>query len=362
MATEAEATGHAGAKGDTERPNRPFWKEGLDPYARPDVRRSVVDLLTSVVPYLLLFAAMYFALDVSVLLTLALGIPAAGFLLRTYIIFHDCAHGSFLPSKRANVWLGTSLGLLVYTCYAAWKREHAIHHASAGDLDRRGVGDVTTLTLAEYRAMGFWGRTGYRLFRNPFVMFGLGPIWALVVQPRVVPGGARPNIRRAVHLTNLALAIAVTGMCFLMGWKEFLLIQGTTAWIAGSAGVWLFYVQHQFEETYWESGEGWTYADAALKGSSYLKLPKVFQYFTGNIGLHHVHHLSARVPNYKLQAAHDNNPIFHDVPVLTGWDGIRSARLKLWDEDRGRLITWAEARAVPAPRTQATAEPATEIS
>ncbi|HEV2075891.1 MAG TPA: fatty acid desaturase, partial [Thermoleophilaceae bacterium] len=218
-----------------------------------------------------------------------------------------------------------------------------VHHATAGDLDRRGVGDVPTLTVAEYAALPWHRRLGYRLFRNPLVMFGIGPIWALVVQPRLVSRSARPRIRRSVIGTNVVLALLVAAACLLIGWWEYLLIQWPAALLAGSAGVWLFYVQHQFEDTYWQSSEGWSYADAALRGSSYLKLPKVLQFFTGNIGLHHVHHLNARVPNYNLQRAHDDNPIFHDVPTLSLWDGLRTVRLKLWDPDRGRLVTFGEA-------------------
>jgi acyl-lipid omega-6 desaturase (Delta-12 desaturase) len=323
---------------------RPDWKEVLAPYARPSVRRSLVDVATSLVPYLALSALMYLALDVSYLISLALAVPAAGFLLRTYILFHDCTHGSFLPSKRANAWLGRVLGLFVYSPFQSWRHSHAVHHATAGDLDRRGVGDVPTLTAAEYRSRPWTGRLGYRLFRNPLVMFGIGPIWAMVVQPRLVSRSARPRNRRSVLATNAVLAVAVGAFCLLFGWREYLLVQAPTALMAGSAGVWLFYVQHQFEDAYWENGDGWSYADAALRGSSYLKLPKVLQFFTGNIGLHHVHHLNARIPNYNLQRAHDENPIFHGVPTLTLWDGLRAVRLKLWDEERGRLVTFAEAR------------------
>jgi omega-6 fatty acid desaturase (delta-12 desaturase) len=298
---------------------------------------------------------MYYALDVSVLLTLALAIPAAGFLLRTYIVFHDCAHGSFMPSKRGNTALGVSTSLLVYSSYHSWRHSHAVHHATAGDLDRRGEGDVPTFTVREYHAAPWHQKLGYRMFRNPLVMFGLGPIWALVVQPRMVYRSMRPRLRRATLWTNVAVAAMVTGLCFLMGWKEYLLVQGPAAWLAGAAGVFLFYVQHQFEDVYWENTDSWSYADAALRGSSYLKLPQPLQFFTGNIGLHHVHHLSARIPNYNLQRAHDDNEIFHSVPQLGFWDGVQAVRLKLYDEDRGRLVTWAEARvpsaslAEPAP-------------
>jgi omega-6 fatty acid desaturase (delta-12 desaturase) len=332
-----------------------FWNEALAPYARPSLRRSIGCLLTSVLPYACLLVAMYFALQVSIALTLALGVLAAGFLLRTYIVFHDCAHGSFLPSKRANIWLGSALGVLVYAPFANWRHNHAVHHATAADLDRRGQGDVPTLTVAEYHARNWRGRLGYRLFRNPFVMFGLGPLFAMVLGPRIVPRDARPRIRRAVHATNVALAVLIGGACLLLGWRAFLLIQGPAALLAGSAGIWLFYVQHQFEDTFWERNGEWTYADAALRGSSYLKLARPLQFFTGNIGLHHVHHLNARIPNYNLQAAHDENPMFHSVPTLSGWDGLRAVRLKLWDEDARQLVTFADARAATRKRISAQA-------
>jgi acyl-lipid omega-6 desaturase (Delta-12 desaturase) len=322
----------------------PLWRAALAPYARPHLGRSLWGLATSLLPYLLLLVVMYLALERSYLLVLALAFPAAGFLLRTFIVFHDCAHGSFLPGRRANAWLGMALGLFVFESFVSWRHSHAVHHATAGDLDRRGVGDVLTLTVAEYGALPWRGRLGYRLFRNPLIMFGLGPIYALVVQPRLVPRAARPRIKRSVIATNIVLAVAIGALCWLVGWREFLLVQVPATLLAGSAGVWLFYVQHQFEDTYWQSTGDWSYAEAALQGSSYLRLPRMLQFFTGNIGLHHVHHLSAKVPNYNLQRAHDRNPIFHGVPTLSLWDGLRAVRLKLWDERRGRLVTFAEAR------------------
>jgi acyl-lipid omega-6 desaturase (Delta-12 desaturase) len=323
----------------------PFWKETLAPYAKPRLGRSLLDLATSVVPYVGLLALMSLALEVSDLLALALAVPAAGFLVRTFIVFHDCSHGSFLPSKRANAWLGAFLGLLVWSPFVRWRHDHAVHHASAGDLERRGIGDVPTLTVAEYAGLPWRRRLGYRIFRNPLVMFGVGPIVGMVVAPRLVARSARPRMRRSVIATDFALAALVAAVCWLIGWRDFLLLWAPSALLAGSVGIWLFYVQHQFEDTYWESAERWSYADAALRGSSYLKLPKLLRFFTGNIGLHHVHHLNARIPNYNLQRAHDDNPIFHDVPTLSLWDGLRAVRLKLWDEDRGRLVTFAEVRA-----------------
>ena len=332
----------ADAAGDQSAPA--FDREDLAPYARPHMGRSLLDLATSVVPYFALSVLMYKALSVSYLLALLLAIPAAGFLVRTFILFHDCTHGSLLPSKRANAWLGVALGLLVYAPFLRWRHDHAIHHATSGDLNRRGAGDVRTLTVAEYTALAPRARLAYRVFRNPLVMFGIGPIVALLIGPRLVARDARPRMRRSVLGTNVALALLVGTACWLLGWSSFLLVQAPTVLLAGSAGIWLFYVQHQFEDTYWQDADSWSYADAALRGSSYLKLPKVLQFFSGNIGLHHVHHLNARIPNYNLQRAHDENPIFHDVPTLTLTDGLRSVRLKLWDEERRRLVTFAQAR------------------
>jgi omega-6 fatty acid desaturase (delta-12 desaturase) len=321
------------------------WREALAPYARPSIGRSALDIATSVVPYMVLSAAMYLALDVSYLLVLAIGIPTAGFLLRTYIVFHDCTHGAFLGSRRGNAWLGTVLGLLLYAPFVRWRHDHAVHHATAGDLDRRGVGDVVTMTVDEYHRSPWRRRLGYRLVRNPFVMFGFGPIVAMMIGPRIPSRTARPRMRRSVIGTDIALVAMVGALCLLLGWREYLLVFIPPALLAGSAGIWLFYVQHQFEDTYWQSADGWNYADAGLKGSSYHKLPKVLQFFTGNIGLHHLHHLNARIPNYNLQRAHDDNQIFHDVPTLSLWDGIRAVRLKLWDEDQSRLVTFPQARA-----------------
>jgi acyl-lipid omega-6 desaturase (Delta-12 desaturase) len=345
MTATATATAPSPPAGADPVRERPFWKDGLDPYARPVLWRSLLDLGTSVVPYLALSVLMYLSLDVSYWLTLAIAVPTAGFLVRTFIVFHDCTHGSFMPSKRANEWVGGLCGLLVFAPFQRWRHQHAMHHATSGDLERRGDGDVPTLTVDEYNALGWRGKLGYRLFRNPLVMFTIGPIYSMMIAPRYISHSARPRLRRSVLRTNLALLVMIGGLCWLIGWQAYLLIQAPTILLAGTTGVWLFYVQHQFEDAYWEAADGWSYADAALRGSSYLRLPKVLQFFTGNIGLHHVHHLSAKIPNYNLQAAHDENPVFHDVPVLTLRDCLRCTRLKLIDEGSGRLVTFAEARA-----------------
>jgi omega-6 fatty acid desaturase (delta-12 desaturase) len=320
------------------------WRDRLAPYAQPHTGRAVMCLATSVLPYIGLSVAMYFSLQVSYLLTLALVAPTAVFLVRTFIVFHDCTHGAFFGSRRANEWVGVATGLMLYSPFVRWRHDHAVHHASAGDLDRRGTGDVHTLTVAEYRALDRRGRLSYRLMRNPLVMFGLGPIVAMIIGPRLVARGARPRMRRSVIATDVALAVIVGGLCWLIGWADYLLVLGAPALVAGAAGIWLFYVQHQFEDTYWTSGEDWSYGDAALRGSSFLKLPAPLRFCTGNIGYHHVHHLNARIPNYHLRRAHEENPVFHGVPTLSLWDGVRAVGLKLWDEDAGRLVTFAAAR------------------
>jgi omega-6 fatty acid desaturase (delta-12 desaturase) len=317
-------------------------------YEEPSAARALLNLATSLFAYIALTVAMYLCLDISIWLTLALAVPASGFLLRTFIVFHDCAHGSFVRGKRGNLWLGRLTGLVVFQPFANWRHNHAVHHGSSGDLDRRGTGDVETLTAAEYAARPWSGRLAYRLFRSPAVMFGIGPIWSLMIGPRLWTKGMRPRQQHSVQLTNLALVVFLGALIWVVGPGAWLIVQMPTAVLAGVAGVFLFYVQHQFEDAYWESGEQWSYADAALKGSSYLKLPRLFQFFSGNIGLHHVHHLSAKIPNYNLQRAHDECPLFREVPVLTFVDGLRSIRLKLIDPASGRLLTWKQAQELTA--------------
>ncbi len=332
----------------TETGSRTRWRDEVSVYERARTGAAVLDLVTSLGAYVVLTILMYLSLEVSIWLTLALAIPASGFLLRTFIVFHDCAHGSFLPTKAANRWVGRVTGLVVFQPYANWRHNHAVHHASSGDLDRRGTGDVETITVAEYEARSWRGKLAYRLFRSPAVLFGIGPIWSLMIGPRFWTREMRPRQVHSVWLTDAALAVLVGAIVWAVGPLAWLEVQMPAAILAGVYGVFLFYVQHQFEDAYWESGERWSYADAALKGSSYLKLPRTLRFFSGNIGLHHVHHLSAKVPNYNLQRAHDEIPLFADVPVLTFADGVRAIRLKLIDPAGGRLVTWRQARALPS--------------
>jgi omega-6 fatty acid desaturase (delta-12 desaturase) len=278
--------------------NSSRWHEAVGVYAQPRLRRGLLDIVTSAAPYLALCVAMYLMLGVSPLIVVVLVVPTAGFLVRVFVVFHDCAHGSLLPSRRANTWVGRVLGLLVFSPFRRWRHDHAGHHATSGDLDRRGVGDVQTLTVAEYQARSWRGRLTYRLFRHPLVMFGLGPAFAMFIGPRFVARGARSRVRNSVLGTDAALVAIAGALCWLIGWEDLLIVWTPAALLAGSVGIWLFYVQHQFADAYWQRHGEWSYVEAGLRGSSYLKLPKLLQFFTGNIGLHHVHHLNARIPNY----------------------------------------------------------------
>jgi len=282
---------------------------------------------------------------ISAWLPLLLAPVAGGFLVRTFIIMHDCSHGSFVPSRKLSDAIGFVTGVLTLTPFGQWRRDHALHHASSGDLARRGHGDVDTMTVREYLAASPRRRLQYRLVRNPFALLLVGPFHLMINQRRRPRSLATKDKQvKRVWQTNLGIALGAALVGWLVGVHFLVYVYLPSYLIAASAGVWLFYVQHQFEDTYWEDHSNWSYAEAAIRGSSYLKLPKVLQWFTGSIGLHHVHHLSTRVPNYNLQRAHDRNPIFHAVPTLSLWDGLCAVRLKLWDEDRGRLVTFAEAR------------------
>jgi omega-6 fatty acid desaturase (delta-12 desaturase) len=344
--TETQSPSPAAAAAETHELRRPYWRPLIERYERPVLWRSLLDIATSVIPYIGLMTAAFITWgDISYWITLPMALLAGAFLLRTFIVFHDCAHGSFFASRRANRWVGRLCALLTFQAYADWRHKHAVHHGSAGDLDRRGTGDVHTLTLEEYQSRPWQGRLAYRLFRNPVVMFGIGPLWALMVGPRIASPGMRPRSRRSVLLTNVGVGLIIAVIVVFVGALPWVMIQLPAAILAGTAGVLLFYVQHQFEDVYWESADTWNYAEAALRGSSYLKLPQPLQFFTGNIGLHHVHHLSAKVPNYSLQRAHEELDLFDDVPVLTIGTALSATRLKVIDTDTGGLLTWSEVRA-----------------
>jgi omega-6 fatty acid desaturase (delta-12 desaturase) len=326
------------------------WRRATARYRASRTKDGVVQLCTTLLPLAALFWVMHWSLGASYWLTLALAVPTAGFLIRTFIIMHDCGHGSFTPSRRANDAIGFITGALVLTPYAAWRRDHAMHHASSGDLDRRGHGDVMTLTVDEYRARTRWGRLKYRMYRSPLVLFGFGPLYLVVIRRlRVLAGASEPMATASVRATDAALLTAVVLLSFAVGLEAVLLIYLPTFLIAGAAGNWLFYVQHQFEETYWQPHGEWDYADAALRGSSYYRLPRVLEWITGNIGLHHVHHIDPKIPNYNLRRCHTENAEFHRVTVLTLRESFRTVSLKLWDAERGRLVGFGAVTSSPPP-------------
>jgi omega-6 fatty acid desaturase (delta-12 desaturase) len=312
-------------------------------FARSDTKRSIWQIVNTLVPYVALWVLMVLSLDISYWLTLLLAIPAAGFLVRLFIQFHDAGHGSLFKSPKANEVWGIITGILTFTPFHHWRHEHAVHHASAGDLDRRGVGDVMTLTVEEWLALPPLKRLGYRLYRHPVIMFGLGPLYMFLIAHRFAGRNPSKAARRSVIGTNLAIVALGALISVVIGFKAYLLIQLPLVWLGGIAGVWLFYVQHQFEGVYWEKHENWDYVTAALKGSSYYKLPGILKWFTGNIGIHHVHHLNPRIPNYRLQACHDAVPSLQIEPI-TLLSSLKCLKFRLYDEVNRRLVGFREAK------------------
>jgi acyl-lipid omega-6 desaturase (Delta-12 desaturase) len=322
-------------------------------YQNPSLQRSLWQLANTLLPYLFLLVLMYFSLAYSYWLTLALALPAGGLLTRTFIIFHDCGHGSFFKAQRANNILGTLCGLLVFTPYYQWRFEHAIHHATSGDLDRRGTGDIVTLTVGEYLQLSRWGRFKYRLYRSPVVLLGFGPWFTFLISQRFTNPISRKRERFSVYFTNLFILAVLVVASLTIGIQAYLLIQLPVAFVGGLGGIWMFYIQHQFEGTYWERHEEWDYATAAIRGSSYFKLPKVLQWFTGNIGFHHIHHLSSRIPNYALQQCMEENPQFQEVTTITLWSSLKSLRLNLWDEQQRQLVSFRHLKTLSRQREMA---------
>ncbi len=321
------------------------WRELVARYQQPNTRAAVTQIFTTFVPLIAGILLMVWAMKIHYGLVLLLAIPTGLLLVRVFIMMHDCGHGSYFASRRWNDIVGFITGVLTFTPYVQWRRDHAIHHATSGNLDKRGLGDVTTLTVKEYLALSPKERFKYRIYRNALVLLVFGPIFLAIKHRLPTPGQlTTAKERLSVHATNLTLAAVAILLGLLGALDEAAMIYLPAFLVAGSTGVWLFYVQHQFEEAYWRPAAEWDYATSALKGSTYLKLPKVFQWFTGNIGLHHVHHLSPRIPNYTLQKVHDNHPEFQNVPTITPWQGIKALGLKVYDEERKRLIGWRELR------------------
>lgn len=321
-------------------------RKQVAPYENSNTKMSIIQIVNTVIPFLALWYFAYQSLSISYGLTLVLAAAAAGFMVRIFIIFHDCTHHSFFKNRTANKVVGTLTGVLTLFPYSQWGHDHAVHHATSSNLDKRGTGDIWVLTVDEYMAAPAWQKLAYRLYRNPFVMFVLGPIYVVLLKNRFNRKGARTKERLNTYLTNV-LIFGISGLLiWAIGWKAFLMVEGPIFFIAGMFGIWLFYVQHTFEDSYFEEDKDWEYVKAAVEGSSYYKLPKVLQWITGNIGYHHVHHLSPRVPNYKLEEVHNNTKPLQNVPTITISTSLTSLRFRLWDERKKQFISFREMKAL----------------
>ncbi|RDW22430.1 fatty acid desaturase [Oceanobacillus arenosus] len=321
-------------------------RKSVAPYASSNTKLSIIQLINSIVPFFLLWFFAYQSLAVSVWLSLVFSIVAAGFVVRIFIIFHDCTHMSFFKNSKANRIVGTITGIITHFAFEKWKRNHAIHHATSSNLDKRGTGDVWVMTVDEYAEASFWGRLAYRLYRNPLVLFGLGPIYLFLIENRINRKGAKRKERLNTYLINISIIATYALLIWTIGWQAFLIIQLPILMIAGSAGIWLFYVQHQFEDSYFENEDEWDYVKAAVDGSSYYKLPKVLEWITGSIGYHHVHHLAPRVPNYNLEKAHELTPPLHQATTITLASSLVSIRFRLYDQASRSFISFKEFKAL----------------
>ncbi len=319
----------------------PRWQDAIRKYQTPENWRSIWQIVNSVVPYLALWYLMIRSLSGPYALTLLLAWPTAWLTMRIFILQHDCGHGSFFKSKTANDWVGTFCGFLTMVPYYQWRHEHAIHHATSGDLSRRGTGDINTLTVKEYQALSPGKKLAYRLYRHPLTLLLLGPFYTFVLQHRFVRWYSGKREARNVYLTNLVLLAIYGTLCLTIGVKSFFMIWLPMTIISGATGIWLFYIQHQYEDTYWRDKDEWDYVTAAVMGSSFYKLPRIVQWFSGNIGFHHIHHLSPKIPNYKLEQCHNEIPMFQQAPTLTLWESLKSHSLRLWDEDQKKLVSFS---------------------
>ena len=334
------------------------WRELLAPYKQASWGRALLQLADTALPFVGFWALMLRSLAGPYWVTLLLAVPAAFFFVRLFIIQHDCGHGAFFPSHRANNLLGATLGVVTLFPYGYWKRTHAIHHATNGNLDEREFGDIDTLTVAEYRALPTFRRFLYRLYRHPLVLFGIGPAYQFLVKHRFpwdIPFSWKREWRSVLG-TNVALVAVGWGLGALVGWQALLLVHVPIVLVAGTVGVWLFYVQHQFEETYWEHADAWDYYRAGVHGSSFYDLGPLLHWLTGNIGYHHIHHLASQIPNYRLAEVFREVPAMQRVTRLTIRQSLRCARLKLWDEEKRTMVTFADL----ARRAEVAAAPAAE--
>jgi omega-6 fatty acid desaturase (delta-12 desaturase) len=324
------------------------WNALLAPYRSPVTWRSLWQLTSTVVLFVTCWLLMHWSLGIGYWLTLLLAFPTAMMVVRLFMLQHDCGHGSFFSSRRANSIVGSILGVVTLVPYTYWRKTHAIHHATSGDLDGRDFGDIDTLTVREYLSRPRGKRLMYRIYRHWLVLLVVGPVWQFVIKHRLPLDIPRTWKREwaSVHWTNVGLVAVVTLMCWLVGWRTFLLVQLPVTLIAGAIGVYLFYVQHQYEDTYWRYREAWNYYASGLEGASHLVMPKLLQWWTANIGLHHIHHVASRIPNYRLQQCFDDNPVLQRVTTLTLPRSVRTLWLTLWDEDDRKLVGFRELRRI----------------
>lgn len=327
----------------TNTPSDERWVKIIAPYRNGNTFRSWWQIANTFIPYVLLWVLMVTSLNYSYWITLPLILVSSGFLVRLFIIFHDCGHGSFFKSKRLSETIGIILGILAFTPYHRWHHSHLIHHRTVGNLDKRGAGDVWTLTVDEYLALNKRKRLAYRIFRNAFVMFGLGAPLLFLVANRFTRKSFTRKEKLSVYYTNAGIALLATTLCLSLGWKTYVLIQLPVMYFASISGVYLFYLQHQFDGTHWYTEKDWDFKTVALFGSSYYHLPKIFQWFSGNIGFHHIHHLSSKIPNYRLEKCHVENELFSQVKPIPFLKGFKSVHLKLWDTRTGKLVSFKDA-------------------
>ncbi|WP_053220222.1 fatty acid desaturase [Virgibacillus senegalensis] len=323
-------------------------RKKVAPYEKADSKSSVIQLVNTIPAFLILWLLAYQSLSLSIWIALPLAVVAAGFVVRIFIIFHDCAHQSFFKNKKANRILGTVTGIITHFAFEKWKRSHSIHHATSGNLDKRGTGDMWVMTVEEYLQASFWQKLTYRLYRNPLVMFGLGPIFLFLIDNRFNRKGARKKERLNTYFINASLLVIYSLLVWLAGWEAVLIIQGTILFVSGALGIWLFYVQHQFEDSYFENEAEWDYVKAAVDGSSYYKLPKIIQWITGSIGFHHVHHLNPRVPNYYLEQAHVSTPPLQKATTITFLSSLESLKFRLYDEKSKSFVSFKAVKKMDA--------------
>ncbi len=334
--------------GDEKNGEKNAWanfSQKIKYYQTPVLRKSIWQIANTFIPYVAIWVAIFYSLSISYWLTAFLIIWASAFLVRLFIIFHDCGHGSFFKSHKANAVIGKFFGILAFTPYYKWHNEHMKHHATVGNLDKRGTGDIWTMTKEEYLSSSKWERFKYQVYRHPVIMFGVGSLFVFIIQNRLTTKDMSKKVKMNVYFTNTLLVAGFLVMSFIFGFWTFLIIQISIIYLASIAGLWLFYLQHQFEDVAWVRSDDWNYTKLALEGSSFVKFPKLLQWFSGNIGFHHIHHINARIPNYNLEKCYKENEVFKEVEPVTFSKSLKTLKLRLWDEQLQKLVGFKSLKA-----------------